>query len=311
MKTFYLKDYFSLDKFYHTQSYMANPDYYSKFGLLGHEGWDCSHTNKTKEIKAVHNGECLTAYSSSYGRYVIVLDYKQLCATWYCHLSRASIVNGQRVKAGDVIGNMGSTGNSTGPHLHLNFVQIDKNGVRLYKRQDQNQGFLDPQHPLDSKSTINLPGIEPYKIVWFKENIMDEYKGLDLSNRESMKKAVDVWYEVSVENKYIKKEECESKQTQLKKDLDAVKKELSTCQNKAKEDLAKKEAECQRKLDDQKTSLLKQQEIEAEKYEEEINSLLNTIEDLKKAKPGVVVEKKEEHTHPDWMYKIGWVEKGS
>jgi murein DD-endopeptidase MepM/ murein hydrolase activator NlpD len=40
-------------------------------------------------------------------------------ATLYCHLSEASVHSGQFVNAGDRIGSIGSTGNSTGPHLHL------------------------------------------------------------------------------------------------------------------------------------------------------------------------------------------------
>ena len=40
-------------------------------------------------------------------------------ATWYCHLSRIDIRRGAQVAAGDLIGLSGSTGNTSGPHLHL------------------------------------------------------------------------------------------------------------------------------------------------------------------------------------------------
>lgn len=39
--------------------------------------------------------------------------------TLYCHLLEASVQPGDRIGAGDRIGSVGSTGNSTGPHLHL------------------------------------------------------------------------------------------------------------------------------------------------------------------------------------------------
>jgi len=53
-----------------------------------------------------------------YGMYVIVQHYGGY-ATVYGHMSRWNVSWGQRVQAGDVIGFVGTTGNSTGPHLHF------------------------------------------------------------------------------------------------------------------------------------------------------------------------------------------------
>jgi murein DD-endopeptidase MepM/ murein hydrolase activator NlpD len=50
---------------------------------------------------------------------VIVMRHINGLETIYGHLSKAEVVPGQRLKAGDVIGRGGSTGHSTGPHLHL------------------------------------------------------------------------------------------------------------------------------------------------------------------------------------------------
>lgn len=50
--------------------------------------------------------------------YLIVLDHANGFQTYYAHLSRIFVVEGETVYAGEVIGAMGSTGNSTGPHLH-------------------------------------------------------------------------------------------------------------------------------------------------------------------------------------------------
>ena len=46
--------------------------------------------------------------------------------TWYAHMSATAAEVGSYVEAGDVIGYVGSTGNSTGPHLHL---EVRFNGV--------------------------------------------------------------------------------------------------------------------------------------------------------------------------------------
>lgn len=55
--------------------------------------------------------------TGSYGKHVRINHEKE--RTLYAHLSRIGVDQGQRVTAGQVIGNLGSTGNSTGPHLHF------------------------------------------------------------------------------------------------------------------------------------------------------------------------------------------------
>jgi murein DD-endopeptidase MepM/ murein hydrolase activator NlpD len=51
--------------------------------------------------------------------YLVVLNHENNYQTYYAHLSDIYVYEGQSVSAGDVIGAMGSTGNSTGPHLHF------------------------------------------------------------------------------------------------------------------------------------------------------------------------------------------------
>lgn len=82
-----------------------------------HTGLDFAAPSGTK-IRSVGEGEIVEAgYSGAYGNRIKVrlLDGTEL---WYCHMSRYERRSGH-VAAGEVIGYVGSTGNSTGPHMHL------------------------------------------------------------------------------------------------------------------------------------------------------------------------------------------------
>ncbi|MEM6907290.1 MAG: M23 family metallopeptidase [Pseudomonadota bacterium] len=60
---------------------------------------------------------------SSYGLYISI-DHGGDLETRYAHLSRLAVAAGERVNKGDIIGYVGSTGRSTGPHLHYE-VRVD------------------------------------------------------------------------------------------------------------------------------------------------------------------------------------------
>lgn len=60
-------------------------------------------------------------FSSGYGRY-IMLDHGFGYKTRYAHLNKISVVKGQTVKRGDIIGEVGNTGVGTGPHLHYEVI---------------------------------------------------------------------------------------------------------------------------------------------------------------------------------------------
>jgi murein DD-endopeptidase MepM/ murein hydrolase activator NlpD len=51
--------------------------------------------------------------------YLIIIDHGNGYSSYYAHLSQMYVTLGQTVNRGQVIGAVGSTGNSTGPHLHL------------------------------------------------------------------------------------------------------------------------------------------------------------------------------------------------
>lgn len=63
--------------------------------------------------------------SGGYGN-LVVIDHDDGWQSWYAHLSAFSVVMGQKVNQGDTIGAAGSTGRSSGPHLHF---ELRHNGV--------------------------------------------------------------------------------------------------------------------------------------------------------------------------------------
>lgn len=90
-------------------------------------------------VVASHDGLVVLAKSSGYnygyGKYIILMtEYNgKKIQTIYAHLSSVHVTPGQTVSRGELIGRVGSTGNSTGPHLHfevrgaLNPLTIDRN----------------------------------------------------------------------------------------------------------------------------------------------------------------------------------------
>ena len=83
-----------------------------------HYGLDF-HNNMGDDINAAASGTVTQArYRDGYGN-TVVIDHGGGWSTLYAHLSRFNVSRGQQVSIGDVIGYAGSTGWSTGPHLHF------------------------------------------------------------------------------------------------------------------------------------------------------------------------------------------------
>ena len=84
----------------------------------GHDGIDYG-AGYGAAVYAADSGTVITAqYNSARGNYIVV-NHGNGMQTWYQHLSSMSVTVGQTVARGQVIGNVGTTGISTGPHLHF------------------------------------------------------------------------------------------------------------------------------------------------------------------------------------------------
>jgi murein DD-endopeptidase MepM/ murein hydrolase activator NlpD len=100
-------------------------DHYRLTAGFGEYGlWAHSHTGQDfaapqgTPIHAVGDGKIIfCGWDGAYGN-KIAIQHPDGTVTWYAHMS-AFVVTSGVVKAGQVIGKIGSTGNTTGPHLHL------------------------------------------------------------------------------------------------------------------------------------------------------------------------------------------------
>ena len=93
-----------------------------------HKGVDIGGVYYSSEVHAAKSGTVIVSqYSSSYGNYVVI-SHGSGNTTLYAHMSSRSVSVGQWVDQGDVLGITGSTGISSGPHLHF---EITENGVRV------------------------------------------------------------------------------------------------------------------------------------------------------------------------------------
>ena len=95
---------YRLDPFYHTFTFHGGMDFTAETGT---------------EVYATGDGRVVKRQSDAwgYGNHIVV-NHGHGYTTVYAHLSRFAVSNGSKVKRGQLIGYVGSTGRSTGPHLH-------------------------------------------------------------------------------------------------------------------------------------------------------------------------------------------------
>jgi len=96
-----------------------------------HNGIDIGASHGTVVVAADGGTVVTSTYNSSYGNYVVI-SHGSGRQTLYAHLSSRSVSVGANVSKGQQIGLVGSTGISTGPHLHFEVIE---NGVRINPRE--------------------------------------------------------------------------------------------------------------------------------------------------------------------------------
>lgn len=84
----------------------------------GHNGIDFAAPTGTPILAAGPGTVSMAGWSSGGGGNEVHIDHPNGLQTWYAHMSRFAVDLGAKVAKGQRIGDVGSTGNSTGPHLH-------------------------------------------------------------------------------------------------------------------------------------------------------------------------------------------------
>lgn len=96
-----------------------------RYRASSHKGLDIANASGTPIVAAAGGKVTFSGYNNSYGNLVIITHANGV-QTYYAHCSRLFVSVGQTVSQGQKIAAMGTTGNSTGNHLHL---EIRVNGV--------------------------------------------------------------------------------------------------------------------------------------------------------------------------------------
>ena len=96
-----------------------------KYGF--HTGLDLAAAEGTPVAASFYGRVVETGSSDVWGNYVLLEHSEDFC-TYYCHLSEIYVEEDAVIRQGETVGLVGSTGWSTGPHLHF---EVRINGVRV------------------------------------------------------------------------------------------------------------------------------------------------------------------------------------
>ncbi len=149
-----------------TSSFGARLDPFNGEGAF-HTGIDIA-TSKGDAVRAPADGTVIKAgMGNGYGREVVV-DHGHGVETLYAHLSGFAVIAGQDVRRGDILGYVGSSGHSTGPHLHYE--------VRIHDTPVNPSKYLHAAPARQLASTPSAPSALPtpaaqtktrFSLLWF------------------------------------------------------------------------------------------------------------------------------------------------
>lgn len=122
-----------------------------------HTGLDFAGS-EGEPVMAVHAGEVkLAEYAGAYGNMVLI-DHGDGTYSRYAHLQALpAVAKGEKVIAGQQLGLRGTTGNSTGPHLHLEILQVMPEGTPIVPGMDSDKANGALLNPVDPMAYLPIP----------------------------------------------------------------------------------------------------------------------------------------------------------
>lgn len=102
----------------------------SKVMSADHKGIDIAASSGTSIKAAIEGTVSVASQNSEYGKFIKIVNGDIM--TVYAHCQTLKVKEGEKIKIGQTIATVGSTGNSTGPHLHLE-IRINGNTVNPQK----------------------------------------------------------------------------------------------------------------------------------------------------------------------------------
>ncbi len=149
----------------------SDPDYLARFGTE-HAGVDIAVPQNTPAVATIEGEVKFAGWNDEgYGNLIILQngDY----TTYYGHLEKIQVKEGERISKGQIIGLTGNTGNSTGPHIHYEVRYMGEpmnimvgNGDEVYISGD---GTCDPKLPpppfITAGDTLQVVGSGAYRVT--------------------------------------------------------------------------------------------------------------------------------------------------
>lgn len=170
--------------------YQGKVHYRGKFGMRRgrrHQGVDLPLNAGTPVYAAFSGKVRISKYWGAFGN-LVVIRHENGIETFYAHLSKRLVEAGDWVNAGDVVGTGGSTGRSTGPHLHF---------------ETRYKGFaFDPQWLIDFETGELRHRLFVLKKKYFniysnyEQDFEDELKNEEEDKAEDAEKAAMKWHTI-------------------------------------------------------------------------------------------------------------------